>query len=53
LVAAISIERQLPQQLTVFGEDPHIQVGYEDEDADPGVATPQPDVMQPGSGSVG
>jgi hypothetical protein len=47
LVVAAGIQGELAQLFPVFGDDPHVQIGDQDQHPDPGVAAAQPDVVQP------
>jgi hypothetical protein len=46
LVVAAGIEGECSEQFTVGGHDPHVEVGDQEQDADPGVASADADVVQ-------
>lgn len=47
LVVLVGVEGELAEQVAGLGEDSDVEVVGEDEDAVPGVAAPEPDVVQP------
>jgi hypothetical protein len=47
LVVATGVQGELAQQLAVLGDDPHLQISDQDQDAGAGVAAAQADVVEP------
>jgi hypothetical protein len=47
LVVTAWVEGECPDQRSVFCQDPDVEVGHQDDDADAGVAAAEPEVVQP------